>query len=415
MYGNIHRVVQAAKHLHLVTTAHAPSSLPSSLTHLHPLTLQAARRWSTHAPTSIPTSSHAATAAATRVMQLTARWKKNFARLYARRMIELAMASVVAYKVRSMLNSSCEKLVAVDRPKAWQNWHAQDWEETAMASLGRTKLERLWIGTSRMISLALLASPLAILYPLSYIHPKAHDAAWAYALWGIEQAGPTWIKLVQWATTRQDLFSPEFCQYFGKLRDDTEGHKFSHTARIMEEELGQLGKEVIQMDPTPIGSGCIAQVYQGTLLKAVGQYPVNTKVAIKVQHPGIWHKVCTDFYILHKFAKWLEAIPRLRLYNLSLSDTVRQFRDIMLPQLDLTLEAAHLKRFNQDFANDDQISFPHPLSELTTSQILTETFVDGRPILDYTKGTEQERKQIALLGLETTLKMIFLNDFVHGK
>jgi hypothetical protein len=91
-----------------------------------------------------------------------------------------------AYKVRSMLNSSCEKLVAVDKPKAWQNWHAQDWEETAMASLGCTKLEQLWIGTSCMISLALLASPLAILYPLLYIHPKAHDAAWAYVLWGIE-------------------------------------------------------------------------------------------------------------------------------------------------------------------------------------------------------------------------------------
>ena len=34
--------------------------------------------------------------------------------------------------------------------------------------------------------------------------------------------------------------------------------------------------------------------------------------------------------------------------------------------------------------------------------------------MEYTKAKEKERKQVALLGLETVLKMIFLNDFVHG-
>lgn len=120
--------------------------------------------------------------------------------------------------------------------------------------------------------------------------------------------------------------------------------------------------------------------------------------------------------MLHKIAKLFEAIPRLNLEYLSLSDTVRQFRDVMLPQLDLTLEADHLRRFNRDFAGDDKVVFPRALGELTTTQVLTETFCEGTPIMEYTKkGTPtEEREQLALIGLETTLKMIFLNDFVHG-
>ena len=70
----------------------------------------------------------------------------------------------------------------------------------------------------------------------------------------------------------------------------------------------------------PIGSGCIAQVYQGTLKHPTTKLPKDTKVAIKVQHPGIWEKVCTDFYILAHFAKFLESLPYLQLEYLALQE-----------------------------------------------------------------------------------------------
>jgi aarF domain-containing kinase len=214
---------------------------------------------------------------------------------------------------------------------------------------------------------------------------------------------------MQWASTRQDLFSPEFCQHFGKLRDETEGHSWKATTKILAEELGDKGLESLKIRKTPIGSGCIAQVYQGKLLEPTIHYPKGTKVAIKVQHPGIWPKVCVDFYIFHKVAKFLEDLPYLGLEYLSLVDSITQFRDVMIPQLDLTIEASHLKRFNKNFASNDQITFPRPLDELTTDKVLVETFSEGTPIIEWTKpgAPLQERKQLATLGLEMTLQMIF--------
>jgi len=110
----------------------------------------------------------------------------------------------------------------------------------------------------------------------------------------------------------------------------------------------------------------------------------------------------------------LESLPKLNLKYLSLADTVKQFRDIMLPQLDLRIEAKNLQRFNSDFSNDDNVTFPHPLEEVTTSRVLTETFIRGTPIMEYTKAPVEMRKQIAAIGLKTTLNMIFLKDFIHG-
>ena len=316
------------------------------------------------------------------------------------------MASAAAWKSTAAMREAAQK-----PPSQWSEWdkaNQTDWTNELLHTVGATTLERYWNAVVRIGQLSLLASPLAVLVPLSYVYDRPY---WEYCLWGIEQAGPTFIKFVQWATTRQDLFSPAFCQEFGKLRDQTSGHPWKDTERL----LKKRGLDtVLELDRDPIGSGCIAQVYKGTLLQNTGLLPKGTELAVKVQHPHILHKVCVDFFVLGKIASFLETLPYLELRFLSLGDTVQQFCNIMLPQLDLTLEAKHLQRFRKDFGSDPQVDFPAPVEELTNEDILVETFCTGHPILSYGKANEQIRKDLASLGLQTTLKMIFLHDFVHG-
>mmetsp|Transcript_11978 Transcript_11978/g.27959 ORF Transcript_11978/g.27959 Transcript_11978/m.27959 type:complete len:570 (+) Transcript_11978:235-1944(+) len=398
-------------------TGNAAALSATSAMQPHPLVVQALRPLRSHTIHSkwsflTPKNSSYRTAATTEYLQrLMARWKKNFSRLYARRMLELAAAAASVQVLKCQTEAA-----AIAKPMQWQNWEQRDWEETALASVGNTKLARFWMATKRVIDLALLVSPFIALAPLSLVSDRAYKASWDYALWGIERAGPTWIKLTQWASTRQDLFSPEFCQHFSKLQDNTEGHQWEETKKILKDQFGEKGMDALEIKPTPIGSGCIAQVYQGRLKEASIRYPKDTKVAIKVQHPNIWNKVCVDFYIFNKIAKFLEDLPHLNLKFLSLVDTVHQFRDVMIPQLDLSIEAAHLNRFNQNFANDDQVAFPRPLDELTTSKVLVETFCEGTPIMHFIKENkpQEEKKLLAHIGLRMTLQMIFLHDFIHG-
>jgi aarF domain-containing kinase len=394
----------------LTSTCFLPTHLLPSAPGIGPVLLaHAARRYRKAATSAIASASQQS-----KRLQLYAdRIHPNVARIYARRVLEIAAASAAVHRFVAELTAATA--AAADKPADWQDWKRKEYSKELRQQLGSTTAVRLWNATKRVVSLTCLAAPFVVLYPLSLVSDRVEALSWKYALWGIEQAGPTYIKLFQWATTRQDLFSPEFCLYFGTLQDRTVGHPWRETERILKEELGDAAAQYLQLDSTPIGSGCIAQVYRGTLKQAVGQYPASTEVAIKIQHPGIWHKVCVDFYIMDLVARWFESLPALNLQYLSLVDSVRQFRDIMLPQLNLTLEAKHLARFNRDFASDEHVSFPHPITDLTSTKVLTETFVRGKPILEYVTATDQERYDLASLGLSTTLKMIFLNDFLHGE
>jgi len=304
---------------------------------------------------------------------------------------------------------------------------------------------------SRIANLTLLASPLVILAPVAYFTKpecKINRFAWNYGVWAIEKAGPTFVKLVQWATTRNDLFSTSFIDNFSKLQDNTMGHSWKDTKVLLEDSYGknymdlfdfdneydqigagvqqQEGKEKIERSNhkrhrgdsvSPIGSGCIAQVYKAKLKMDTTLLPKGSDVAIKVTHPHILHKVCVDFYILNKITKCMEAVPYLNLDYLSMKDSVEQFRDIMLPQLDLRVEASNLRRFRRDFADDPRVEFPQPIGDLTTEKVLVEAFVHGEPILNYCdegRKPTKDREHLAKLGFETVMKMVFLYDFVHG-
>ena len=95
--------------------------------------------------------------------------------------------------------------------------------------------------------------------------------------------------------------------------------------------------------------------------------------------------------------------------------SLEQFASIMIPQLDLTVEASNLRRFRRDFADEDQLAFPVPIDDLTCKDVLVESFIHGDPILHFmSTAPVKEKQELAKIGLETVMKMIFLNDFVHG-
>eukprot|EP00804_Cyclotella_cryptica_P018926 CCRYP_006462-RB/>CCRYP_006462-RB protein AED:0.13 eAED:0.13 QI:308/0.5/0.33/1/0.5/0.33/3/0/751 len=369
-----------------------------------------------------------------------------------------------------------------------------------------TRIERWGMALRRMVTLGCLVAPLGVLIPVNWIagglsggvgdDPDITDEdtvavaggrkaswkkyltqkTWDYALWAIETAGPTYIKLAQWASTRNDLFSPEFVGHFSKLQDETRGHSWRDTEAALERAYGKEWKKILCFDniiggggydgkdedtmenrrlkgkgdranrerqirleknessdrstsksastssssPTiPIGSGCVAQVYKARLRTSHGLHPPGTAVAVKVQHPHILEKVCLDFYLMNKFASFLEHIPRLNLDYLSIKDSVDQFRDIMLPQLDLRVEAHNLRRFRRDFEGESQIAFPEPFTELTSREVLVEKFVEGEPMLNFVMRedeghTRRDREELARVGLQAVMKMIFLHDFIHA-
>ncbi|XP_074863267.1 putative aarF domain-containing protein kinase 2 isoform X2 [Carettochelys insculpta] len=115
----------------------------------------------------------------------------------------------------------------------------------------------------RACILLLKFGPLLLLYPVTYLS-SGFTALWFHLLLkATESSGPTYIKLGQWACTRRDLFSEEFCTKFSKLHVKVPPHPWGYTKYFLRRTFGEDWKRVLKFkSKEPIGSGCIAQVYK---------------------------------------------------------------------------------------------------------------------------------------------------------
>ncbi|XP_041111197.1 uncharacterized aarF domain-containing protein kinase 2 isoform X2 [Polyodon spathula] len=325
----------------------------------------------------------------------------------------------------------------------------------------------------RSFVLFLKFSPLLLLYPLSLVSHRLASLWLDLLLWAVESSGPTFIKLGQWASTRRDLFSEEFCDRFSRLHVGVQPHSWAHTKRCLRKAFGEDWRRLFQFESKePVGSGCVAQVYRalahvdrvkdpefhqlvdsmekddlyeaweipglrGVFRAMVGRQAEDDSedtaegslertrkdgqdgehlmpVAIKVLHPGISQQVRTDL-LLMKTGSWLMGcLPGLKW--LSLYEVVEEFEKLMIRQIDLRYEARNMEKFQENFQDVDFVKFPTPLRPFITRNILVETFEESDPISKYlAQDIPAEMKQkIARMGVDTLLKMVFVDNFVHG-
>lgn len=106
--------------------------------------------------------------------------------------------------------------------------------------------------------------PLLLLFPFALMSTSCASYWLKALLWVTETSGPTFIKLGQWASTRRDVFSQQFCECFSRLHVKVRPHSWAHTKQCLRRAFGEGWRRVLVFDSKePVGSGCVAQVYRG--------------------------------------------------------------------------------------------------------------------------------------------------------
>ncbi|XP_068459276.1 uncharacterized aarF domain-containing protein kinase 2 [Clinocottus analis] len=325
----------------------------------------------------------------------------------------------------------------------------------------------------RAFVLLLKFGPLLLLSPLTLLSARWASLWLGALLWVTETSGPTFIKLGQWASTRRDIFSLEFCERFSTLHVRVRPHSWAHTKQCLRRAFGEGWRRVLMFESKePVGSGCVAQVYRGwakadqvedpafqslveemekeDLLEAweipglggvarslwrlwrgskededFGErsHPEGMSsaekehlipVAIKVIHPGIRKQVEIDIMLMKAGSWLLQCLPGLKW--LSLCEVVEEFEKLMIKQIDLRFEARNIERFQENFRNVDYVKFPTTLRPFVTRTILVETFEESVPVSNFLSPEVplEVKQKIAKMGMETMLKMVFVDNFVHG-
>ncbi|XP_069953864.1 uncharacterized aarF domain-containing protein kinase 2-like isoform X3 [Cherax quadricarinatus] len=141
-------------------------------------------------------------------------------------------------------------------------------------------------------------------------------------------------------------------------------------------------------------------------------------VAIKILHPGVQSAFGRDLQIM-KACAWFITFIFPPIKWLSLPQCVDEFAEVMAAQINLVTEAENLETFSENFSEVPFIRFPRPLRPYVTKKVLVETYEDGQPMIDIIRSTETEtseelKKRLAEIGVDALLKMVFVDNLVHG-
>lgn len=224
----------------------------------------------------------------------------------------------------------------------------------------------------------------------------------------IEELGPTFIKFGQIASTRTEILPPELIEELHKLQDRVAPAPFSRVKPIFEEYCGCVEDVFGQIEEEPIGSASIALVYRGMLKD-------GTRVALKVQRPGIAEVIEKDLVILRALAKRVETVfPDLRVYNPT--GMVQDFASQIRKELDFVRDGKNAERLGQNMRGVPGVRCPRIYWQYSGARLLVMEYIEGVRI-DDAEGIRAfglSPREIGRRGFYAYMKQIFEDGFFHG-
>ncbi|WP_180041028.1 MULTISPECIES: AarF/ABC1/UbiB kinase family protein [unclassified Acinetobacter] len=244
---------------------------------------------------------------------------------------------------------------------------------------------------------------------------RMHPAAWSSRerknplklKQALEEMGPLAIKMGQLLSTRRDLIPPEVLQQLVLLQDRVK--PFSNDVakmRIQESLKADVNTLFARFDEQPLAAASIAQVHTAALHD-------GREVVVKVTRPNIRNQILHDFEILEWLGQFLEK--RLEAARaLHLSEIIQDYRQIILNELDLTLEADNTRRMRHYFTGSSMMYVPEVYMD--SRDVMVEERITGVPISDIATfdRLRMDRKDLAEKGLTIFFTQVFRDNFFHA-
>lgn len=226
----------------------------------------------------------------------------------------------------------------------------------------------------------------------------------------LEEMGTLFLKLGQLLSTRSDLLPPQIIAQLSLLQDKVAPFDAKIAIATIEHAkygLGQpIGDVFARFDEMPLAAASVAQVHTAALHD-------GREVVVKVVRPNIKQGIISDFELLRQMAAWASA--RLEAARaIHLIDVVEDYRQIMLNELDLTLEAANSTKMRHNFTGSRLIYVPEVY--MSAKQVMVSERIFGVPIsqTDLFDALGYDRAALAKKGLTIFFGQVFRDNFFHA-
>jgi ubiquinone biosynthesis protein len=218
--------------------------------------------------------------------------------------------------------------------------------------------------------------------------------------------GPTFVKLGQVLSTRDDLIPAAYVEAFQTLQMAVDPVPWEQISAVVQACLNGTPEQLFdEFEQEPLAAASIAQVHRARL-------KTGELVAVKVQRPGIRKKIQTDLSILEFLARQVAVqVPETALIDPV--GTVRVLRQSLSEETDFRHEARNIEQFAENFRDIPWVKIPEVYKAFLGADVLTMEFIDGSPMAQ-ARDAGYDMRLVGDRYLQAAFKMLLEDGHFHG-
>ena len=212
------------------------------------------------------------------------------------------------------------------------------------------------------------------------------------------------MKVAQLSATIPDLLPPEYAKELAQLQSNAPPMGWLFVKRRMAAELGEnWQKKFIEFEKVASKAASLGQVHKGLISN-------KKKVACKLQYPDMSSAVTADLSQL----KLVFSIYQSYNKAIKTEDVYKEIKQRLNEELDYERELKLTKVFENIFKKTDYINIPEVFPNLSTKRLLTMSWLDGVPLLNFKNSSKEIRNKIAKNMFYCWYKPFYEYGIIHG-
>ncbi|MGH1866301.1 AarF/UbiB family protein [Enterococcus durans] len=233
-----------------------------------------------------------------------------------------------------------------------------------------------------------------------------------------EELGPTFIKIGQMLSVRDDLLSTKFTKTFKTLQDSVPSDSYLTVKKTIESELDLLIEDIFEeFTKAPFASASMGQAHHAKLKN-------GDTVVVKVQHPNIAEEIMLDLQLFERALPLIKYIPETSVVDLN--GVLQEVRRSLTNELDFFKESKNGVLFYEKNDHWQEIRSPKIYEAFCSKKVIVMEAMPGEnlnhlmnitadePPLIEGYDNQQLKQNIAKLLVENFMKQVFDDGFFHA-
>lgn len=212
------------------------------------------------------------------------------------------------------------------------------------------------------------------------------------------------MKVGQILATIPEALPPEYAQALQQLQSNAPPMGWSFVRRRMKTELGAGWQEQFaSFEKEAAAAASLGQVHRARSHDGVD-------LACKLQYPDMQSAIDADLRQLKimfgVYGQYDKSIKTEHIYD-ELSERLRE-------ELDYRREAQHTRLYADMLSGEEHVYVPGVVDGLSTDRLLTTTWLEGAPILNYKDADQSVRNEIAMNMFRAWYVPLYYYGVIHG-